>query len=109
MNIKYFLVCAIMIFSRNVSAEVITCGDAYKVGGEAKYVLHREAQKRAQVAIEEMFEKKIKKPFVNTFQLETTPEKMAVFIETFWCESNKTPLHSAYYRFYSSNKHVFKE
>ncbi len=90
------------------SSEVITCGDAMSVGSEAKITLHSQAQKRAQTAIESFIEKPVKKPYVNAFGQESDLNTMSVLIEVYWCETQKTPLHSAYYRFYSNNKSVFE-
>jgi hypothetical protein len=92
----------------NVQAGVITCYDASAVGSEAKMSLHAAAQKRAQKAAEDLVEKKIVTPYVNALGQKDTPEMMAAVIEAYWCNSNSTPLHSAYFSFYTSNKHVFE-
>lgn len=89
------------------ASDVISCGDAIMVGGEAKSTLHSKAQRRAQEEIEAFVEKKLTKPFVDALGRKSDPETMAKLIEVFWCEVDKTPLHSAYYRFYSRNKYVF--
>ena len=86
---------------------ITTCHDAMSVSGEAKSILHSHAQKRAQSETEEILEKKIINPYMTAFGHEGTPETMASLIELYWCESKSTPLHSAYYRYYSSNKVVF--
>lgn len=98
----------VLTFSASALAnDVITCGDAESVGVEAKLALHKEAQQRAQKAIEEFVEKPVVTPYVGAFGAVGDAKSMAAIIEIYWCESAKTPLHAAYYRFYSSNKSVF--
>lgn len=98
----------LVLLSCNVNAQVITCSDASVVGAEAKMALHAAAQQRAQTAAEDLLEKKVVMPYISLGGQIGTPEEMAAIIETYWCESNSTPLHSAYFRFYTSNKYVFK-
>ena len=106
---KYISIIFALIYSSLAnSSDVITCGDAMAVGNEAKLVLHSQAQKRAQKAIESFVEKRVKKPYVNAFGQESDLNSMSALIEVYWCETQKTPLHSAYYRFYSNNKSVFE-
>ena len=106
---KYLVFFIVSMSSVNVmSAGVISCGDAMSVGREARLTLHNEAQKRAQSAIEEFVEKDMVNPYVDLFGQKNDLKTMADLIEVYWCETPKTPLHSAYYRFYSSNKSVFK-
>lgn len=89
---------------------VITCGDALKVDGEAKAVLHKIAQKRAQEAFENLVGKKLKNPTADPMditilgikEIKSNPVKFATWIETFWCEATNTPLHEAYFRYYTS-------
>ncbi|MCK7460478.1 hypothetical protein [Idiomarina aminovorans] len=97
-----------MLSTPALASGVITCGDVMAVGDEASYTLHAEAQKRAQTAIEEFVGKRVVKPHVDATGSNANPETMASLIEVFWCETADTPLHSAYYRFYSSNKSVFE-
>jgi len=79
------------------------------VGSEARTVLHKQGQQRAQNEIENLMEKPLMKPYVDVFGLKSSADIMADLIEVYWCETAKTPLHSAYYRFYSSNKNVFNK
>lgn len=79
------------------------------VGGEARTLLHKQAQQRAQHEIESFMEKALMKPYVDVFGLQSSADVMADLIEIYWCETTNTPLHSAYYRFYSSNKSVFNK
>jgi hypothetical protein len=90
------------------AANVITCGDVSSVGDESKFLLHKAAQQRAEKKIEEFFERKITQPNAALLGQEGSEKSMAAIIETFWCETPDTPLHSAYYRFYSNNKSVFE-
>lgn len=78
------------------------------VGAEAKSTLHKAAQRRAQKEIEEFMERRVINPYAEALGQEGNPESMASLIEVFWCETPETPLHSAYYRFYSNNKSVFE-
>ncbi|AZG36762.1 MULTISPECIES: hypothetical protein [Shewanella] len=103
-SILFALFCSGIAYS----SEVITCGDATSVGREAKLVLHSHAQKRAQQAIELFVEKKVKTPYVNFYGQVSDLKTMSSLIEVYWCETQETPLHSAYYRFYSNNKSVFQ-
>jgi hypothetical protein len=102
-----FLVLCLFFSANSFSAEVITCGDARAVGKEAKLILHKQAQERAQKDIEIFVEKTIKTPIVDVWGNKSTVEHMSALIDVYWCETNQTPLHSAYYRFYSSNKYLF--
>lgn len=106
---KYHLItiCS-FLFSSCVFAEAITCADVTAVKSEAKIILHAAAQKRAQKEAEDLLEKKIATPYLDVLGQSATPEAMASLIEVYWCESPSTPLHSAYFRFYTSNKHVFE-
>ena len=89
-----------------LNANVITCGDVISLNGEAKAILHKAAQQRGQIEIEEFVGKKIIKPYYSITG-KSNPKEFAAFIEVYWCESLSTPLHSAYYRFYSRNKGSF--
>lgn len=53
-----FLVLCLFFSVNSFSSEVITCGDARAVGKEAKLILHKQAQERAQKDIETFVEKK---------------------------------------------------
>ena len=86
--------------------------------GEAKAVLHKAAQQRAQIEIENFTDKKLTKPYIAAGGFESvcgskkckmtgTAKTTADFIEIFWCETKSTPLHSAYFRFYTSSKDFF--
>ena len=108
-KMKYSIFILAILFSANCASEVITCGDALSVKGEAKKVIHHAAQTRAQKAIEEFTGKKLKYPYIALIGGRSTAENMASVIEIYWCETTKTPLHSAYYRFYSSSKSYFNE
>lgn len=101
------MICFITLYSSFAVSGVITCGDAQSVGTEAKLALHASAQRRAQKQAEELVEKKINTPLVDAFGRETSPEVMASVIEVYWCESPSTPLHEAYFNFYTNNKNVF--
>jgi len=106
-----FLILVILIFaSFHSTGGVMTCGDAMSVGEEARLALHQSAQKRAQDSIEEFMGKKIINPYSGHFvkERDATPSTMAYLIEVFWCETDKTPLHTAYYRYYSTNKSAFE-
>jgi hypothetical protein len=108
---KTFLSLIILIFTAfNAKAEVIMCGDVMSVGEEARLTLHKSAQKRAQIVIEDFMEKKITTPYAGWLVKpeNATPSTMAYLIEAYWCETDETPLHSAYYRYYSSNKSAFE-
>ena len=99
-------------------ADVITCGDAFSVGSEAKASLHQSAQQRAQKSIEDFTGNILARPYIaaggfepvcggNKCTMTGTPQSTAEFVEIFWCETKSTPLHSAYYRMYSSSKDFF--
>lgn len=106
---RALLIITATVFSFVVNAaDVITCGDAMSVGKEAKASLHKEAQKRAQKAVEDFTGKKLTKPYIKIFGQSGTPESTLSVIEVYWCETETTPLHSAYYRLYSSNKLFFE-
>jgi hypothetical protein len=105
---KIILILSLSIASFYCNAEVITCSDATSVGSEASLSLHASAQKRAQVAVENLLEKKIMTPYVDLAGGKATLKSMSSLIETYWCESPSTPLHSAYFRFYTNNKNVFQ-
>jgi hypothetical protein len=102
----------------SMATTVITCGDALSVGSEAKILLHQAAQKRAQQDIENFTGKKLTIPYVDDstacFSKSKcvsmgTAKATADIVETFWCETSSTPLHSAYYSLYSSSKLWFDE
>lgn len=110
---KYFFIIVTILTISIFANDVITCGDTFSVKGEARAVLHRVAQKRAQEAIENFVEKKLLKryPFPDQAvgsHADGTPEATAFGVEIYWCESSTMPLHSAYYQLYSSNKSLFE-
>ena len=115
---KHLLIFLFIYAPHSFAAGVITCGDAMAVGAEANASLHKAAQRRAQNEIEDFAEKKLTKPYIAAGGFEPvcggkkckmtgTPETTAKFVETFWCETSLTPLHSAYFRFYTSSKDFF--
>lgn len=98
-----------IIFSN--ASDVITCGDASIVKGEANAILHKAAQKRAQKDFENLVGKKLENPTpdptaplvkIGEKNKKSDPFKFAEFIEFWWCETSKTPLHEAYFRYYTS-------
>lgn len=103
------IIFIIMLITNILYGKAITCGDTLVLDSEVKAKLHHAAQQRAQQEIEEFIGRKITTPYVNVFGEKATPEKMLGLIELFWCETTSTPLHSAYYRFYSRNKDVFED
>ena len=115
MNRLFFLIFS--LYASNSVAGVITCGDAMSVNGDARMALHKSAQKRAQLAIEEFTGKKLTIPYVDdhtacfgdTCTSKGTPEGTASIVEVYWCETPSTPLHSAYYNLYSSSSLWFDE
>lgn len=106
---KCIVIAALTLSATSLASEVITCGDAAFVGTEAKAALHHEAQQRAQKAVEDFVGKPVVTPYVGLLGAPGDAKNMASLIDIYWCESAKTPLHDAYYRFYSSNKSVFGE
>jgi len=76
--------------------------------GEAKQLLHQAAQQRAQREAENFTEKKIIKPYFTAGSGPGSPESMAALVEIYWCESSSTPLHSAYYRLYTTSKSFYQ-
>ena len=108
---KLILSILLLFISDVYASEVITCGDVLTGSDEAKMILHKNAQKRAQKEIEEFIGKKIIYPYPVTgfggVDKNGTPENMATIITIFWCESLNKPLHSAYYDFYARNKGAF--
>ena len=78
---------------------------------EAKMILHKSAQERAQKEIEAFIGKKIIYPYPVTefggVDKNGTLENMSTTITTYWCEYFDKPLHSAYYDFYARNKGAF--
>jgi len=106
---RCFILLFLGLFSINATgSNAISCGDAMSVGNEAKMALHSQAQKRAQKAIEQFVEKKLTKPYINLLGQRSNAKAMGALIEVYWCETPSTPLHSAYYRYYSNNKSAFK-
>lgn len=118
LHFKIYLFIALAFFSTHSLADVITCGDAMSVGKEAKISLHEKAQQRAKKAVEAFTDKQLAKPYVaaggfdpvcgsKKCKMEGTLETTADLVETFWCETASTPLHSAYYRLYTSSKDFY--
>lgn len=107
-----FILSILLVFISNANAsEVITCGDVLTGSDEAKLILHKNAQKRAQKEIEAFIGKKIVYPYPVTgfggVDKNGTPERMATTITAYWCDYLNKPLHSAYYDFYARNKGAF--
>ena len=105
---KFILLLLVYPLSALSASDVTTCQDASSVGAEARLTLHDHAQSRAQREIERFVEKEIARPYVDVFGQETDADGMATLIEVFWCNYPEMPLHSAYYSFYSRNKHVLE-
>lgn len=106
---KFAVIGLLLLPSESYAAsEVISCGDVTAVGGEARMALHKLAQERASKEIEEFIERRLVTPYVDAFGSAGDEESTASLIEVFWCETNNTPLHDAYYRLYSRNKHLFE-
>ncbi|MDQ6967896.1 MAG: serine protease [Mariprofundaceae bacterium] len=108
---KKLIILLFTLYASNSTAGVITCGDAMSVKGDARMALHHSAQKRAQRAVEDFTGKTLTVPypsmkacFGNKCESDGTPESTASFVDIYWCETNSTPLHSAYYSLYSSSK-----
>ena len=105
MRLLLFMILAIDV----LNGKVITCGDAMIAKGYNRLYLHDIAQQRAQREIEDFMGKKILTPYPSPIVGKNgTLKSMAALIETFWCEAPTTPLHSAYYNFYSRNKSAFE-
>lgn len=104
------LCCSPMAFSNNATSKVINCFDVTNdnISRAARSALHKQAQQRAQRSIEIFMEKPILTPYFDGLGQPARAENMAALIETFWCDNQKKPLHSAYYDFYSRNKSAFK-
>ncbi len=60
---KYFFMIFSLFSISSFAGDVITCGDALSVKGEANTILHKVAQERAQKAIESFIEKKLLNPY----------------------------------------------
>jgi len=108
---KKLMMLFFTLYASNSMAGVITCGDAMSVKGEARMALHHSAQKRAQRDVEEFAGKALTVPypginacFGDKCESDGTPESTAALVDLYWCETNSTPLHSAYYSLYSSSK-----
>jgi hypothetical protein len=84
------------------------CEDAFWAEEGMRSALHRTAQQRAESDVEDLMEREVVRPYIDVFGLQSTPKDMATLIEVYWCESGETLLHSAYFRFYTSNKNVFE-
>jgi hypothetical protein len=108
-NIFLGFVIVLNLIPRCFAESVTTCGDVMNIGDGARMILHGDAQSRAKQKIELFVEKKVVVPYVDALGRKAKPINMARLIEVYWCETQQTPLHSAYYRFYSSNKSVFNE
>jgi len=113
---KLFLSTFLLLFPLVAISQVITCGDVLSVTGEAKAVLHDTAQQRAQEKVEDFTSRTLTKPYIVALEptcfhkkckMTGTAETTAEIVETFWCETESTPLHSAYYSLYTSGKDFF--
>jgi hypothetical protein len=104
MLIRFIYLINIVIIYAFAGNNVILCGDVFTASQEAKLVLHEVAQQRAQKEIENFVGKKLIQPYWGKKDI----EMISGIIETYWCETSSTPLHSAYYRLYSSSKFPFQ-
>jgi len=108
---KYLIILMCTIIFSN-AGDAIRCGDASIVKGEANAMLHQAAQKRAQKDFESLVGKKLQNPTPDPMdaitlkkdktKIKSDPIKFAEWIEFWWCETPKTPLHEAYFRYYTS-------
>ena len=115
---KNLLPLLIFLWPVITQAGAISCIDAISMEGDAKLALHEAARNRAIIEAEDFTGKKIEKPIVGLWEMaviasekpvKSSPMDMATLIETSWCETHKTPLNAAYYRFYTSVKYVYGE
>ena len=92
----------------DLKIRAISCGDAMAVGTEARTVLHKAAQKRAQKAVEEFIGKPLTLPYIQLLDPKAgNPTSTASIVEVYWCETENTPLNKAYYNLYTSSKKYF--
>ncbi len=104
----FIFITAVLLPNRLSAADVVTCGDASIVGKEAHILLHEAAQQRAQNAVEALVERQVARPYgTRVGKVGENITDLIPLIEIFWCGSSDTPLHSAYFNFYTNNKSLF--
>lgn len=105
----FFFIIFTIGSTKIMASDVIRCKDIMNASKEARIALHSLAQDRAREDIEEFTGRKITRPFPKISSSENLKiEQFMGLIEVFWCETPQTPLHAAWYRFYSINKKVFE-